>query len=453
MAMLVHAVMGQVYLAQGPAISEATLKAAISCEGTIRLFDPAAAMIYSSFCDDFGPLNIASVTDFVARLQTEIQSFPDSKIVFCVQHGRRTLTNAVFLLGAFMILKLDMSAAQVAGKFSWLDSTLLEPYRDATYKKSDFNLHLLDCWRGLDKGKARGWVRYAPPGCLWGEIDVDIYKHYDSPPNGFLHIVVPGKFVAFARPQNLGGLDFRDDEARGVRIFSPEFYAPVLGDMGVTTVIRLSEPRYDAASFEAHGMQIHDLPIPDSALPPPSAIAAFLRTADAAQGTVAVHCEAGLGHTGTLIAIHLMRAHGFTAREAIGWLRIMRPGSVIGEQQRFLCHIGAAIAAARGNPESGTPAAAAATATAAAAAAADSYGAAGSAGRAPQVELWRGCRAADSADIALPILTRTASAPPPLPPPPAAATMKIAPLTRAGSSPAAALAAAMAAAEAKWASG
>jgi hypothetical protein len=159
-------------------------------------------MHYSSFCDDFGPLNMASVVEFTQSLQTEIETFPTSRIVFCVECGRRTLTNAVFLLGAYMILKLDLTAAQVAERFCWLDSTLIEPYRDATHSKADFNLHLLDCWRGLDKGKALGWVRYAPPGsCMWGDIDIEHYKHYDSPLNGFLHIVVPGKFVAFPGPQ------------------------------------------------------------------------------------------------------------------------------------------------------------------------------------------------------------------------------------------------------------
>ena len=33
----------------------------------------------------------------------------------------------------------------------------------------------------------------------------------------------------------------------------------------------------------------------------------------------------------------MTKHHGFTARAAMGWLRIMRPGSVIGEQQDFLC--------------------------------------------------------------------------------------------------------------------
>ena len=59
----------------------------------------------------------------------------------------------------------------------------------------------------------------------------------------------------------------------------------------------------------------------------------FLNLADTETGGLAIHCKAGLGRTGTLIAVWMMKNHGFTANEAIAWLRIVRPGCVIGPQQ------------------------------------------------------------------------------------------------------------------------
>ena len=49
------------------------------------------------------------------------------------------------------------------------------------------------------------------PG-MWGETDVDQYEHYDDPLNGDLHIVVPGKFLAFKGPKNLQNREFCDDK-------------------------------------------------------------------------------------------------------------------------------------------------------------------------------------------------------------------------------------------------
>ncbi|XP_068093758.1 dual specificity protein phosphatase CDC14B-like isoform X8 [Hyperolius riggenbachi] len=46
--------------------------------------------------------------------------------------------------------------------------------------------------------------------------------------------------------------------------------------------------------------------------------------------------NAGLGRTGTLIACYIMKHYRMTAAEAIAWIRICRPGSVIGPQQHFL---------------------------------------------------------------------------------------------------------------------
>jgi hypothetical protein len=68
----------------------------------IRRFDPVE-VDYHSFCDDFGPMNLSSVVNFIEQLEKELSLNPQAKIIYCVSSSKRALTNASFLLGCYMI--------------------------------------------------------------------------------------------------------------------------------------------------------------------------------------------------------------------------------------------------------------------------------------------------------------------------------------------------------------
>jgi len=74
----------------------------------------------------------------------------------------------------------------------------------------------------------------------------------------------------------------------------------------------------------------------DGTSPPMHIVESFLKAVESAPGVVAVHCKQGLGRTGSLIACYIMKHFDFTAGETIAFLRIQRPGSVVGPQQHFL---------------------------------------------------------------------------------------------------------------------
>ena len=294
-----------------------------------HVFTAEDELTYIPFCDDFGPVNLHQVFRFYELIEEKRNIYAGKNLILVTEEGSRTKTNAVFLLGTYLILSHSMSADAVWDIFSPL-ALQLEMYRDATFSNDAFRLSLLDCWSGFVHAIELGWL---------DQMDLDGYAHYDNPLEGDLHCVVPGKLIAFKGPRALSdGCLYEDKD--GLRVFSPRFYCDAaFADMGVTDVVRLNELEYDPADFAAAGIACADLEFDDCTVPPPRVVADFLFTVSRAAGAVAVHCKAGLGRTGTLIALYMMEQHGFTARAAMGWLRIVRPGSVIGDQQDFLCRV------------------------------------------------------------------------------------------------------------------
>ena len=123
-----------------------------------KTFVPKESVQYHAICDDFGPMNMSSVIRFVEQLHGELEQYPSCTLLYAVDESKRSLTNTIFLLGFFMILRLGLSAEEVAESFAWVEPDMIEAYRDATYAPSDFDLTLMDCWRGLIRGMQLGWV-------------------------------------------------------------------------------------------------------------------------------------------------------------------------------------------------------------------------------------------------------------------------------------------------------
>eukprot|EP00282_Hemiselmis_andersenii_P025867 CAMPEP_0172005172 /NCGR_PEP_ID=MMETSP1041-20130122/4891_1 /TAXON_ID=464988 /ORGANISM="Hemiselmis andersenii, Strain CCMP439" /LENGTH=457 /DNA_ID=CAMNT_0012659121 /DNA_START=1706 /DNA_END=3076 /DNA_ORIENTATION=+ len=285
-------------------------------------FSTDRVLHYQPFCADFGPMNLACVSRFMALLREKLQSPATAgrKVVYYTANTPPQRSNCVFLLGCYLVLEEGMAPEDASSLFSSLEPAPFVAYRDATFARSTYDLSLLDCWRGLKKGVDNGFINMAT-------FNAAEYEYYDHPAHGDMHILIPGKVLAFKGPSGR-----RQMLAPGLFSHTPKDYLEVFRHKKVSAVVRLNNREYDRNDFVRAGLRHYDLYFDDCTTPTDAIVHRFFSILEREPGVVAVHCLAGLGRTGTLIALWMMTRHGFTANEAIGYLRILRPGSVIGPQ-------------------------------------------------------------------------------------------------------------------------
>ncbi|HEV3117666.1 MAG TPA: dual specificity protein phosphatase family protein [Gemmataceae bacterium] len=135
------------------------------------------------------------------------------------------------------------------------------------------------------------------------------------PPHGFSWIEKP-LLAGLAQPESEEDLDW-------------------LRKNGIDVLLSLTEEPIPRAWVNNAGLLLVHEPLVDMEAPVQEQLERCVATIDRAVGNnmgVAVHCGAGLGRTGVVLAAYLIRK-GASAREAITRIRKLRPGSIETSEQ------------------------------------------------------------------------------------------------------------------------
>jgi len=293
-----------------------------------HFFSTDEVLIYDPYYGDFGPLNISQLCRYSRLMSAKIADpkLADKRIYHVCKPQTDTRANSILLATTWGVICHNKAPRQAYQPFANVKPALV-PYRDASLGPPSYPLTVEHCLSGLAKGISLGWYNHET-------FDPDEYEHYERVENGDFNWIVPGKFLAFSGPTQTP-IAYVD----GVKTNTPETYFDYFRKNNVTGVVRFNNKVYDRKKFLDAQFNHYDLYFADGGNPTEQILKRFLEIVEAEPGALAVHCKAGLGRTGTLISLFLMKHFFVTTPEIISWLRLCRPGSVIGPQQNFLAEM------------------------------------------------------------------------------------------------------------------
>ena len=133
--------------------------------------------------------------------------------------------------------------------------------------------------------------------------------------------------LVLGRPMSVSFID--DNICGSARPFSKRSVAWLQKKKGISSILSLTES--DIQKIIPSSINYKHVPIKNHVAPSVQQLedcVDFLLSESAKGHKVDVHCAAGLGRTGTVLAAYLVAKYGLAASDAIKKIRALRPGSI-----------------------------------------------------------------------------------------------------------------------------
>ncbi|KAJ1343644.1 hypothetical protein BSLG_001792 [Batrachochytrium salamandrivorans] len=319
----------------------------------VHFFTVDQQLTYINFYSDFGPNNLSHVMRFCEILHAKFNNPATCNKKICLYSSTSAdkRANSAFLICSYMMI-VQRNTPEEAYQSLMGISPPFVPYRDAGYGAATYHITVLDCIRGLYKALQLGLLDLE-------NLDLKEYEFYERVENGDFNWIT-SKFLALASPkddpptfqqqqlnpsmfstglnvsnlfytagaayatphiqQRAPALQVQSEHEGNRQLFSAynmDNLIRYLQENGIKTIIRLNNKTYDKRKFIEAGIEHIELYFPDGTTPPDAILKRFLDICEAREGPIAVHCKAGLGRTGSLIASYIMKHYKMTACEVI----------------------------------------------------------------------------------------------------------------------------------------
>lgn len=273
---------------------------------------------YNSLDKDFGPIHILDIINFCnyINLLINFEKIINRNIVYYTYNSKNSidLLNLVLLSGCYLIFYKNYTPENVIYDLHNIFNYFPNYYNDCISNFGGYKISLIDCWFSL-----------------YHAINIKVININTFDNNDYEYLInycerdmniIGNKFLAMTCPSKK--IDSVKDE---------------LLKRNINLVLRLNgSDKYDTKLFEINKIKVIDLYFQDHSTPNIKLIKKFMNLVNGIEydKLVAIHCTAGLGRTGLLICIWLIIKLNFTPKNAIAYIRMIRPGSIMGYQGVFL---------------------------------------------------------------------------------------------------------------------